>query len=67
MKAKQIRKDDGKIIIFFVGRLERRKGIDSIMAAIPYLLEKYPNVEFHLAGDYDIYDEVYRILLRINF
>jgi len=67
VKAKQIRKDDGKIIIFFVGRLERRKGIDSIMAAIPYLLEKYPNVEFHLAGDYDIYDEVIQDTFKNKF
>jgi len=49
--------DDQKIIIFFIGRLERRKGMDSIIKSIPYILENYPNVEFHIAGDDDIYDE----------
>ena len=54
----QREKNDGKLIVFFVGRLERRKGIDSILAAAPVLLEKYPNLEFHLAGDCEIYDDV---------
>ncbi len=54
----QREKDDGKLIVFFVGRLERRKGIDSILAAAPALLKKYPNLELHLAGDCEIFDDV---------
>lgn len=54
----QREKDDGKLIVFFVGRLERRKGIDSILAAAPTLLEKYPDLELHLAGDCEIVDDV---------
>ena len=52
------RESDGRLVVFFVGRLERRKGIDSIIASIPALMEKYPALEFHLAGDCEIYDEV---------
>lgn len=52
------KEDDGKIVIFFIGRLERRKGIDSIIASIPQLMEAYPNLEFRLAGDCSIVDDV---------
>ena len=51
-------KGDGKIVVFFIGRLERRKGIDSIIASIPTLMENYPDLEFRLAGDCNIVDEV---------
>ena len=51
-------KGDGKIVVFFIGRLERRKGIDSIIASIPALMENYPDLEFRLAGDCNIVDEV---------
>lgn len=50
--------NDGKIVVFFIGRLERRKGIDSIIASIPHLMEAYPTLEFRLAGDCDIVDDV---------
>ena len=50
--------NDGKIVVFFVGRLERRKGIDSIIASIPQLMEAHPNLEFRMAGDCDIIDDV---------
>ena len=61
------RKEDGKLIVFFVGRLERRKGIENILEAAPYLLEKYPNLEFHLAGDFEIWDEVLDAPFRHHF
>ncbi len=49
---------DGKIVVFFIGRLERRKGIDSIIATIPELMDAYPGLEFRLAGDCEIFDDV---------
>lgn len=58
IKAFTSRNDDGKLVVFFIGRLERRKGIDSILAALPTLMDKYPNLEVRLAGDNTIYDEV---------
>lgn len=50
--------NDGKIVVFFIGRLERRKGIDSIIASIPQLMEDHPNLEFRMAGDCNIIDDV---------
>lgn len=52
------KKNDDRVIVFFVGRLERRKGIDNIITVLPNLLIKYPTLEFHLAGDSDIVDDV---------
>ena len=36
--------------ILFVGRLEQRKGITDLFAAIPKILQKVPNVHFIIAG-----------------
>lgn len=58
VKALSQRGNDGKLVVFFIGRLERRKGIDSILAAIPELMNKYPNLEVRLAGDCNIADDV---------
>lgn len=46
-----------KIPVLFVGRFEKRKGIDVLFEAIPGLLERHANVEFHLVGNSDITDE----------
>jgi glycosyltransferase involved in cell wall biosynthesis/GT2 family glycosyltransferase/SAM-dependent methyltransferase len=37
--------------ILFIGRLEPRKGIDTLLAAVPELCTRYPDVRFVLAGD----------------
>jgi glycosyltransferase involved in cell wall biosynthesis/SAM-dependent methyltransferase len=37
--------------ILFVGRLEPRKGIDTLLAAVPELCARYPSVRFTLVGD----------------
>lgn len=50
-------REDSNIVVFFIGRLERRKGIDSIIAVLPKLMEEYPNLEFRFAGDDGIIDE----------
>lgn len=39
-----------KTNFFFIGRFEKRKGIDLVLEAIPKVLEKNRNVEFVLAG-----------------
>lgn len=46
-----------KISVLFVGRFEKRKGIDLLLEAVPGLLERHANVEFHLVGNADISDE----------
>lgn len=47
-------KSDSKINVLFVGRAERRKGIDLLLECIPSLCSRHENVHFHLAGDIDV-------------
>ncbi|HEX6394493.1 MAG TPA: glycosyltransferase [Acidimicrobiales bacterium] len=42
---------DEWVEVLFVGRLEPRKGIDTLLAAIPALCARHPQVRFTLAGD----------------
>jgi glycosyltransferase involved in cell wall biosynthesis len=42
---------DAAVEILFVGRLERRKGIDVLLAAIPQVMETAPQVRFRIIGD----------------
>jgi glycosyltransferase involved in cell wall biosynthesis/SAM-dependent methyltransferase len=37
--------------VLYVGRLERRKGIDTLLEAIPALLEEFPDSVFTIVGD----------------
>lgn len=46
-----IRTLDDLITVLFVGRLEFRKGIDVLLAAIPRVLDKNPKVRFRILGD----------------
>jgi len=48
--AKRTRGDDGMVRILFVGRLERRKGVDVLLAAAERLLSRRPNVEVVFVG-----------------
>jgi hypothetical protein len=41
----------GLLRLLFVGRLERRKGIHTLLAVLPTLLEAFPNWECHIVGD----------------
>ena len=42
---------DGHRRVFFVGRFESRKGIDTLLAAMERILPDYPDVELILAGE----------------
>ncbi len=42
---------DGAISVLFVGRLEARKGIDVLLAAIDPVLAQHPQVRFRILGD----------------
>lgn len=42
--------DPGRVELLFVGRLERRKGVDVLLEAAPALLEEFPNLHITLAG-----------------
>ncbi|WLI88272.1 glycosyltransferase [Massilia sp. R2A-15] len=41
----------GRVTVLFVGRLEPRKGIDTLLAAIPRVLAENPQVDFRIVGD----------------
>jgi len=42
---------DGRLTVLFVGRLEARKGIDYLVAAIPKVVSVVPGVRFVIIGD----------------
>ncbi|MDQ1817153.1 glycosyltransferase [Massilia sp. CCM 9210] len=42
---------DGSITVLFVGRLEARKGIDVLLAAVDPVLAQHPRVRFRIIGD----------------
>lgn len=42
---------DRNVRILFVGRLESRKGIDTLLEAAPGILAEYPDVIFDIVGD----------------
>jgi glycogen synthase len=41
----------GVVTVLFVGRLEPRKGIDTLLACIPELLGRYPDLLVQIVGD----------------
>ena len=41
---------DGRVTVFFAGRLEERKGIQHLIDAVPAILKEAPNVRFIVVG-----------------
>lgn len=44
--------------VLFLSRIEKTKGIDELINAIPLVLEHYPNTQFNIAGSGDYLDEL---------
>ena len=44
------RADDGSVQLLFVGRLERRKGIDLLLDVLPGLLDRFPELQVRIIG-----------------
>ena len=42
---------EGKVTVLYVGRLEKRKGIDRLLHAIPQVIRETPFCKFVIAGD----------------
>jgi glycosyltransferase involved in cell wall biosynthesis len=51
-----VKREDKKIRVFFIGRLERRKGIANLFETITNILSKHNDIEFRLAGA-NVYDK----------
>jgi glycosyltransferase involved in cell wall biosynthesis len=41
---------ESRNVVLYVGRLERNKGAESMMRALPILLERFPSIEFWFVG-----------------
>lgn len=41
---------DGRLTVLFVGRLEERKGVRYLIAAVPQIVREFPNVRFVVIG-----------------
>lgn len=42
---------DDKLILLTVGRLQKRKGHDAMISALPAIKKKYPNIHYCIVGD----------------
>ncbi|MFH1518025.1 MAG: glycosyltransferase, partial [Pseudomonadota bacterium] len=47
----KVKQDETSLNVLFVGRLEPRKGIDTLLEAVPLILAQHPNVRFRIIGD----------------
>ena len=57
---------DGKINILFVGRLDRRKGLQFLLPAFEELRKKYENVRLIIVGDGFLKEELLGVVKRYN-
>jgi glycosyltransferase involved in cell wall biosynthesis len=44
-------RDGGEAVLLFVGRLERRKGVDTIARALPEIINKHPKARMQFVGN----------------
>jgi glycogen synthase len=51
-----VKRGSGSVEILFVGRLEKRKGIDILLSAIPLVTSVFKNVNFTLVGEDSLRD-----------
>lgn len=59
--------DERKRIIGFIGRFSEEKGILNFIFAIPLLLERNPDLIFHIAGDGHLLPQMSEIIERENW
>lgn len=56
----------GKTVLLTVGRLQRRKGQDYMIKALPMLLEKIPNLLYVVVGSGDCFDDLVKEVNDLN-
>lgn len=57
--AQALPRRDGRTRFLFVGRLERRKGIDILLGAIVPVMLKHPEIDLHIVGEEVLGDPVF--------
>jgi glycosyltransferase involved in cell wall biosynthesis len=50
------REDNSRVEVLFVGRLEKRKGIDVLLRAIPKVINAAPHTRFRIVGEENVED-----------
>jgi glycogen(starch) synthase len=58
---------DEPLTVLFVGRLEKRKGILDLFAAVPQVLTKHPRARFVIAGSDNSQSDGYRLRTGMNY
>jgi len=54
-----IARRDDELVVLFVGRLDRRKGVESLLRAIPSVAGRIEKVRFRIIGSLNPYDHSY--------
>jgi phosphatidylinositol alpha-1,6-mannosyltransferase len=54
---------EGKTVLLTVGRLQRRKGHDMVIAALPRILERFPDLVYVIAGEGEERESLERLAL----
>lgn len=55
-----------KPVLMYAGRLEKFKGIDSLIRAMPSVLLEIPEVTLRIAGEGDFYDELRELCIELK-
>jgi hypothetical protein len=57
-EIKKIHKETGEMNVLFMGRLSRQKGVDTFIDIAEIVYQKYPLVQFIIAGDGELRTEI---------
>lgn len=55
-----------KRIVSYVGRVEKYKGVDVLVRAIPNIIKNYPEIEFFIVGDGSYKKTLEKMILDLN-
>jgi len=59
--------DNADEVLLFVGRIDKYKGIQDVIEAMPVILSKYPNIKFIVVGgDYGYKGELEKLSKKLN-
>ncbi|MCD0458889.1 glycosyltransferase family 4 protein [Roseiconus lacunae] len=54
----------GKLVLLTVGRLQRRKGHDNVIKALPEIALRIPNIHYAIAGDGEEFDYLQSLVIE---